>query len=148
MKSLAKETNNTFQNVRLGYIGAYGISLFFGLLFYVTLTHDSTGATGGFDITLFKYLVSISSITAALLIMEIYNMSPRVLYIKYAFVVALIVMIGLSINELTKGADEALDGTGGDKDIEWTYASLSVGFAGVGAVIAFVHHLNTHSSVV
>jgi len=145
------QNKNDFEkatNMRLFSLVVLGISIFFFLLFFVYWSANHTAdplGLGDEGKRLYEYIIVITALTIAILAMHFYTSKSRVLsLLKYGLVIGNAVVIGLAINEMTKGyddlfgsppaADEANSAT------EYVYAGLGLGFAGLGTLLCFIHN--------
>ncbi len=124
------------------------ISLFFGVLFYtawsiINAMDDLGQVVGAGPILIF--LMVMSALTVTLIAMEFYRIRHKALAtFKYLVIAGNAAMIGLVIHQLTNGYD-ALFGSIGTPEadaIQYTYASLTTGFAGVGTLLAILHNFH------
>ena len=121
-------------------VGLFSLGLFFSVLFYVyesSLAFDSDEH----DTDLYKFLLTLVALSITALIILIYKHNSRfVRMLEYFVVIAIVVIAGLSINQLLKGYEKILDTTA-DKEHKATlhiYASLMVGFIGTGGLMAMI----------
>ena len=140
-------------NVKLISIILLCVSLFFSILFFTSFqlifADANIGAVSEEDNSLlFVFLVTVTTLTISVIAMEFYHVKHRSLaMLKYATIVGNAVMIGLLINELTKGYDDLFGTVAGDdhpgiENVMYTYATLATGFAGVGTLLAVIHNFH------
>ena len=137
----------TATNMRLLSLVVLGISIFFFLLFFVYWSANHTaGPLGSGDEgkRLYEYIIVITALTVAILAMHFYTSKSRVLsLLKYGLVIGNAVVIGLAINEMTKGYNDLFGSAPGDEAnsaTEYVYAGLGLGFAGLGTLLCFIHN--------
>ena len=139
-------------NVKVISIILLCVSLFFSILFFtsfqIIFADTNIGAATDEDNSLlFVFLVTVTALTISVIAMEFYHIKHRALaMLKYATIVGNAVMIGLVINELTKGYDDLfgtqLGSNDGIENVMYTYATLATGFAGVGTLLAVIHNFH------
>lgn len=136
-------------NVKLISMIFLSISLFFILLFFGC--YSAIYADDGFEAVNFTssnhenfliFLVTMATLTIAIICMEFYHIRRRALAMfKYAVIVANAVIIGFLIKELSKGYEDLhFNGQGGIT--MYTFGGLTVGFAGVGTLLAILHNFH------
>ena len=136
----------TTAHMRLLSLVLLGISVFFFLLFFVYWSaNNSAGNLLDENGTSFIYqlMIVITTLTITLLVMHFYSGVGRMYsLLKYSVIIGNAVIIGFAINQLTRGYDDLFGGTGNDDQsgVEYTYAGLGVGFAGIGTLLCVIHN--------
>ena len=124
-----------------------GISIFFGVLFFTSFnivhSDDFLGQTSD-DRKIFIYLVTLLALSVGLISMEFYHVKHRIVTtLKYCIIIATATIVGLAINELTKGYDTLFSDDQSEAEATmYTYAALTVGFAGVGTLLSLIHNFH------
>ena len=134
-------------NVKLISMILLSVSLFFSILFFTAFQIiKSAGEIGvdGDNSMLFVFLVTMATLTVAVIAMEFYHVRHRALAMfKYAVIVGNAAIVGLVINELTKGYDDIFGTTNDIQSVTmYTYAALATGFAGIGTLLGVLHNFH------
>ena len=135
-------------NVKLISMIFLSISLFFILLFFgcysAFMSDDGFDRIGSRYEHFLIFIVTMTTLTLAIICMEFYHIRHRALAMfKYGVIVANAVMIGFLIHELGNGYDDIFGGAGlATNSTIYTYSGLAVGFAGVGTLLAILHNFH------
>ena len=115
------------------------MAIFFSIVYFIVASTDEVGSNGDHlkdDLT--NYLVVISALCVALLVMEFYfSLTSAMKMFRLACVVTLFVFIAMSIpkaQDLGSSLGNNGSNAGGDA-LVYTFASLALGFAGVAALV-------------
>ena len=114
------------------------MSIFFSIIYFIVAsTHETAGGDDDFIKTgLTDNLVVISALSVILLIMEFYfSLSPTLKMVRLAAVVTLFVFIALSIPKAQDLGSNIQQTGGAAQTLVYTFASLTLGFAGVAALV-------------
>jgi len=148
LKLSQKNSGSSIIGVKLMSIIFLSISLFFGVLFYTSWSMvnamNELGAVNS-DGPIIIYLMAMSALTVCLIAIEFYYIGHTALSaFKYFVILGNAALIGLIIHELTNGytALFSIAGTDEADAIQYSYASLATGFAGVGTLLAILHNFH------
>tara|TARA_R110001592_G_scaffold18816_17_gene77882 strand:+ start:8110 stop:8577 length:468 start_codon:yes stop_codon:yes gene_type:complete len=133
-------------NVKLISMIFLSISLFFILLFFgcysAFMSDDGFDRIGSRYEHFLIFIVTMTTLTLAIICMEFYHIRRRALAMfKYAVIVANAVIISFLIKELSKGYEDLVQ-VGQTGATMYTFGGLSVGFAGVGTLLAILHNFH------
>ena len=110
------------------------MAIFFSIVYFIVSSTDEVANNGSHlsdDLT--TYLVVVSALCVVLLVMEFYfTLTPALKMARLASVVTLFVFIAMSI---PKSQDLGSNLTGGGDALVYTFAGLTLGFAGVAALV-------------
>ena len=112
------------------------MAMFFGVVYFIIASTDEVGSNTADHLKddLTTYIILITSMSLILLIMEFYpSLSGLMKVLRLGAVVILIIFVALSIEKVIDLAQDADDNAG--KTIVYTFAALTLGFAGVAGVI-------------
>lgn len=135
-------------SMKLTSICLLSIALFFSVLFLGgwNMVYGQTGleSTDG-DRDLLLYFICTIALTVATIAMEVYYIKHRtIVMLKYAVIVANAALLGLMVHQLMKGSNDLFDSghthESDERSVLYTYASLYVGFAGVGTLLCIIHN--------
>ena len=134
----------TTAHMRLLSLVLLGISLFFFLLFFVYWSAGNTqNDLGNIEGTPFFYhlLITITTLTITLLVMHFYTGVGRIYsLLKYSVIVGNAIVIGFAIDQSTRGSDTLFGPSDNTSAVEYTYAGLGLGFAGIGTLLCIIHN--------
>ena len=114
------------------------LSLLFFILFFIYWSANDTN--GGISY-IYKLIISLTTLTIVMVLMHYYHSSHRIyMLFKYAVIISNAILIGFAIHQLNRGYDDLFGEDDDQSAIEYTYASLGVGFAGVGTLLCIIHN--------
>ena len=113
------------------------MAIFFAIVYFIVASTDEIANNGNHvkdDLT--TYLVVVSALSVILLVMEFYfSLSSGMKMVRLASVVTLFVFIAMSIPKCQDLGSSIQNTTDGGETLVYTFAALTLGFAGVAALV-------------